>query len=1009
MKTRYWLNILFACSVVPIQAQVGPQLFSGTVQTSVTPYRTVDWGQNHTTWERYRVETNRSGRVIVHTNRYVELETGKRYWQDGQWLESSEQIQIVPNGAVATNGPHKVAFAANINSPVSVQILTPDSKAVKIRPLGLAYYDFHLRTNILIAELKDSGGLLVSSNQVLYPDAFTDFKADVRYTYRKSGFEQDVILRQRPPLPEAYGLNPATTWFLIVTEFIDPPADVQVTHQIRRGWKKSTVDKVVDFGKMKIGQGRAFSLDQEPDRHRGVPVLKHWTIIDGRTFLIEEVSFPQLVPYLRSLQAAKESTSNGVLLALHKPSPKLLLPPIPRARPSRRDQIEIAAAPPAHAGVVVDYGDDVSMDVTFQGDTTYSIVGPIYLAGDSTFEGGTVIKYAAGASINVLGGFVRCLTGPYRPAIFTAVDDDSVGGTIYGSSGNPQSGAYASPALDVSGADSGDLKYLNIRYASEALSCINNSFSLRDSQIVFSHYGIRCDWGNFTNYNVLMSHVDYPYFGSLFAGQVEHLTCDQAVVLAGNSEEPGSDFWCELGGTTNHGVLNLTNCITCAITNGYGTMAVTTDHVQDFPTGAGIFQTVGAGSYYLVDGSTNRDAGTTNIDLALLAELRQKTTHPPILYSNITLSADTTLSPQAQRDTDIPDLGYHYDPIDYLCSCCISNATLTLTNGVAVGYFNYIGLWLHNGSSLVSCGTPLQRNYLVHYNLVQEQPLNLALTTYSGFHGAVPINPYHTDTSRNPSIALRFTTFMVPLGANNVVNTLDGGWEVNAFDMRDCEVFGAAAGWSQSYYSAAPAITLRNNLFQYTSIDVETAGALSAFNNLFSATTNYWTWFANWGTATFTNTDNAFDGCQLYLEGTIAENNNAYLNGAMLWSGDPQSSDIITNLTWVSGPLGNYYQPTNSPLIDKGSRTADLAGLYHYTTQVNQLQETNSIVDIGYHYVAVDGSGNPFDSDGDGVPDYLEDANGNGRVDSGETDWQSASDLGLKVLITRPKNNSLVP
>jgi len=45
----------------------------------------------------------------------------------------------------------------------------------------------------------------------------------------------------------------------------------------------------------------------------------------------------------------------------------------------------------------------------------------------------------------------------------------------------------------------------------------------------------------------------------------------------------------------------------------------------------------------------------------------------------------------------------------------------------------------------------------------------------------------------------------------------------------------------------------------------------------------------------------------------------------------------------------------------------------------NQVPETNSIVDIGYHYVATDTHGNPLDSNGNGTPDYLEDVNGNGQ------------------------------
>jgi hypothetical protein len=140
---------------------------------------------------------------------------------------------------------------------------------------------------------------------------------------------------------------------------------------------------------------------------------------------------------------------------------------------------------------------------------------------------------------------------------------------------------------------------------------------------------------------------------------------------------------------------------------------------------------------------------------------------------------------------------------------------------------------------------------------------------------------------------------------------------------------------------------------------------------------------------------------------------NTYLNNAIIEDG-LKTGDIVTNISWLAGPLGNYYQPTNSPLINKGSQTADLAGLYHYTVSTNlvsglQIKETNSIVDISYHYVAVDANGNPIDTDGDGIPDYLEDANGNGLVNSGETDWQSATDLGLRVFITRPESNSVIP
>jgi hypothetical protein len=57
----------------------------------------------------------------------------------------------------------------------------------------------------------------------------------------------------------------------------------------------------------------------------------------------------------------------------------------------------------------------------------------------------------------------------------------------------------------------------------------------------------------------------------------------------------------------------------------------------------------------------------------------------------------------------------------------------------------------------------------------------------------------------------------------------------------------------------------------------------------------------------------------------------------------------------------------------------------------------------------VGANGLPLDTNGDGIPDYLEDVNGNGLVDSGEIDWLLPGDLELTVVITRPSNSSKVP
>jgi len=79
------------------------------------------------------------------------------------------------------------------------------------------------------------------------------------------------------------------------------------------------------------------------------------------------------------------------------------------------------------------------------------------------------------------------------------------------------------------------------------------------------------------------------------------------------------------------------------------------------------------------------------------------------------------------------------------------------------------------------------------------------------------------------------------------------------------------------------------------------------------------------------------------------------------------------------GPFGNYYLSQATPLYQAGSQTA-AAGLTNYTTLINQTKDAaNQPVSIGLHYVAAQLSpltAQQLDSDGDGIPDYVEGEHG---------------------------------
>ena len=398
------------------------------------------------------------------------------------------------------------------------------------------------------------------------------------------------------------------------------------------------------------------------------------------------------------------------------------------------------------------------------------------------------------------------------------------------------------------------------------------------------------------------------------------------------------------------------------------------------------FQQVGAGASYLADGSTSRNAGTTGINAQLLTDLRKTTTYPPIELTDLTLTDDLVLSPQAQRDTDAPDLGYHYDPLDYLtCHVIVTNASVTVKPGTAVACCNDSGLILEDNSSIDSVGTPLAPIWFTRYQAVQEQ--SLALGPYSPA-AAFPLNPYHY----GPIGAVgnfRFTRFIC-IGDNGYnLYHANGTWTFSSLALQDCELWG---GRNYLGGSTNTTLTVRNSLFYRSDVTLmnylNSTGVTSAFtNNLFLNVSNMVVRPGVDNSALCSFVDNAFDNCKFgMIMQSCVNDYNAYINCNTQLTPAAPHNVVLTAFNYASGPLGSFYQ-SSTDLSDHGSPTADLVSLYHYTTRTTQAKETTSLVDIGYHYVAVNANGSPIDTDGDGAPDYFEDVDGNGNPAGDPTSW----------------------
>jgi len=947
----------------------------------------VERGPHHRVIERTVQELQPDGSVQERKSSYTELATGLHYLKDGQWVESREEIEIFNGAAVARQGQHQVIFAANLNSPGAIDLLAADRQRFRSHVLGLVFTDYSSGKSVMIAEIKDSIGELTSPNQVTYPDAFDGACiADVRYTYTKGGFEQDIILRTSPPSPAEWGLDPETTRLEVFTEFIEAPA-AQVTsvtlkreeNEVARRLMKEPdlIDQHLDFGGLHIGRGQAFPLGGRDDLFGGdpesVPTGKSLEQIEGRLILIEKVDYPAVRQQLGQLPKSA-SLNKARKVALPEPGQTMLARSVP-ARPTgvrgRWSEGLQASVKPGRPGFVLDYVALTSSSLTnyvVKGDTTYYVTGDVQLYGTTVIEGGAVVKYTNSASVRIwIKGALDCRTSDYRPAVFTARDDGSIGELLPGAATTPNTNVfYAGRTLDFSSnTNEIDLRHVAFRYQLRCLTLNAAKVTLRDARIGSSSVAFYMPPTQFQIRNALVHDTSAVYANGFITNSGEHITFHRIGTFG--------------GGTA---YTKLTNCLLISVTNA----SFTGSYVQTNLNDSGYFQTVGSGSHYLASGSTNRDAGTTNINADLLAAIKKKTTYPPIVLTS-SITNDTTLSIQATRDTDIPDLGYHYYPLDYAgTALAISNATLTVDAGVGLGLYggsSSFALLLLDGGKVNITGTPDSLARVVRYNLVQEQAVTNWAATSMAKSLATP-GTYSTNSYLG-EVSLRFADFSMPAGGSDHLYLGATNLSVN---VRDCQFLGGQVT------SLRPDVTILNNLFERVAFKLYSP--VNGFTALMRNSTHFGgsVTVSNNAGGTWTLRDNLFDGNSLLQNGTVGNNYNAYLtNGTRLTPNG--ANDVVltvTNVTYETGWLGKFYVPTNltshGVIFNAGSQNATNSGLYHYTMVTNQTPELSTVVDIGFHYVAVGSDGGPLDGDGDGLANYFEDSNGNGSVDSGEYSWQ---------------------
>jgi hypothetical protein len=951
----------------------------------------LDVGPHHVRWRETRRVDAPQGPVDRNFE-YVQLESGLNRWDPAaaKWVPTDSTIELFRDGAIVRNLQYSVIFSPNLANPGAIDILLPDGQRLSGQIMGIAY-SLGARS-VLVAEVKDCVGE-VHGNEVLFRSAFSDIDADVKFIVNRGSLSQHVILKDRLPHPSAFGLN-EDAHVELMTEWIEVPVVSKVPRTLEpaaRGQRALTHERV-SFASMEFVGGHAFSVAGEPT----ISVASSLESIDNRTFLLEKIPWRKFAAENQKLPerqaairnptpaqaAVRQAALSPKIQSSINPSIQARLAQTPRPLPAKRivkrtiKPVQMAQAAFAHpAGLVWDWELVSTVDKqVWRPDSTYYVAGPVTIK-TNEFWGGTVIKFAPTNSAKItITGPITSHAGMYQPITLTARDDHSIGDPV---GANVLSGYYGDKYLTLDGFTYGDnyaLEHVRARHANIALHVIyGGSNVLRHVQVVNSKVGLSLSTASL--------YVDNGLF----------YDCQTNIVGVASSSLRGYNCTFYTNLYFNHGMattIYLTNCVLAEIT-GIGVFgAYYGAYNFTDASGSSVFNPALAGKAYLLTTSSARNAGTTDIPSTLLADLRQRTTAPPLIISN-DVTLDTVWTRHAQRDTDLVDAGYHYDPIDYAVSAvAVSNATLVITGGVAVAMFSANGIYLHANSHLISAGTPHTLNRFCHHNAVQEQSDN-----YFNPASARTVFTFWEPSASPPSMNFRWTGFDVAGAAPYHLNA-DSTSSFTNVVVRDCQFRG---GQIYLVEDNTGSCAFTNNLFEYNAWLGWENKHLRFHNNLFVSCSGFISQSAenqNWSF-----TDNLLDNSTLenWSPGMV-HNYNAFYNSASFYATyDTNANEkILTSLSYDIGKLARYYLPTNSTLLNAGSTTnAALVGLYHFTTLTNNLKELTNHLDISWHLPALDSSGLLLDQDGDGIPDAFEDRNGNGVYDStlGETDWSTYNSL----------------
>ncbi|HVR35942.1 MAG TPA: sialidase family protein, partial [Methylomirabilota bacterium] len=366
------------------------------------------------------------------------LENGLHYFEDGQWKESEDLIEVFPDGAIARRGPNQAVFSPDLNVPAVFDILSSDGKRLRGGVRAIQLTDLATGRSQVVAAVKElAPGELIPPNRLVYRDAFDGLKADVLLVWKHNYFSQDIVLLEQPRLPE--GMNPETTRIEVLTEVVEAP-EATIRQQTVRGAAAAELDDdvVIHFGRLAMVMGKAFPVNEGAGwtvggldaSEESRPVLKQWhPLPDGRTFLIESIGWLDAQPHLNALPVTEEA--RAIPASREETAVARVWPERPRTRSEARP-LQLAQLDYEPKGYVLDFViiPDDDQPTTFLANETYYIKTSYYTGSSVTFEPNCCVKFKHNSYLLLYGPVNFPASEP--KAVFTSRNDSNFGEPIMG-------------------------------------------------------------------------------------------------------------------------------------------------------------------------------------------------------------------------------------------------------------------------------------------------------------------------------------------------------------------------------------------------------------------------------------------------------------------------------------------------------------------------------------------------------------------------------------------------